>query len=325
MIIRPILPLPLLLAATLILVLIAALLVKHRNSLVALIRRLAMLVVILMILIRPMITGNTSIRQENSLNIYFGIDLTNSMAVEDSKLKHEDAARYKKMAEDIRSISANFLGAKHSIAALDTSVHTLLPLTNDTATVDNYLSAMKASSNEYGSTPSQAELVNYIYNHIEDNHERYPERKNIVFIMSDGEDANESAYARVSEKQKSLVSASYVIGYGSVEGALVPDLKYKNGYVLDNDYKPHVSKINESTLKNIASEIGAEYYNWNINSPDEDSFKKMNDSLLKDSDSSISSYQDIYWLLALILIALLLWDFSECINAVFDERKAVTK
>ena len=58
---------------------------------------------------------------------------------------------------------------------------------------------------------------------------------------------------------------------------------------------------------------------------DAQKMKAISSTLELSDSSTIESYRDTYWLLALIFAALLLWELSDCLNKVLDERKVVKK
>ena len=111
-------------------------------------------------------------------------------------------------------------------------------------------------------------------------------------------------------------------GYGTSEGGYVK--RVYNGEVSKNSLN-HISRIDEENLQDIASRLNGSYENWTDVDFDAQKMKAISSTLELSNSSTIESYRDTYWLLALILAALLLWELSDCLNKVLDERKVVKK
>lgn len=84
----------------------------------------------------------------------------------------------------------------------------------------------------------------------------------VLIIISDGEDHSDEA-ASVAEEANSEGIRIFTIGVGDVKGGPIP-IK-KNGIVLnykkDSDGETVITKLNEDTLKVIASEANGSYIN----------------------------------------------------------------
>ncbi len=329
MIFRPFLPWIVLVVIAILLIFCIVVVVRSRAAMPAIIRRVAMLVAIFAILLQPKVPGGTSIKQEKNLNIYFALDLTNSMVAKDAG-EDSETRRYEKMLSDVRMIAKHYNGSKISILAQDTTNYTAVPLINDADTLENYLGALSPVSNLHSEPTSLEQLVSYSYERIEANIERYPERKNILFVMSDGEKNDDKTKINLSSAQKALPNAAYVIGYGRNNNVMVEEIddytgEISSSYITDGGFTTHFSNIDESHLQSVANEIGAEYKNLTSAELSDEDFEVIADVINSDSEQSISTYTDIYWVIALIFLGLLLWEFSDDLNVVLDERKAVQK
>ena len=80
--------------------------------------------------------------------------------------------------------------------------------------------------------------------------------------------------------------------------------------------------INEDLLKKYAEALGISYRNRTNDEID----KTLGDEVMRNAKSesadAVESYTETYWIIALALIGLILWDFYVVFNKVLLERKA---
>ena len=289
---------------------------KHQRNLP--IRRILMIVIMFVIMLRPMVRGGTAVRQESSINVFFALDLTNSMTVADCK---NNQRRFEKMRDDVQEIAESFTGARFSIIAMDYDAYVAMPLTDDLDALLNYAPKLSVIDTTKSNGSDLSKLIVYTMEHIESYRELFPERKNVLFVMSDGE-RTENTKPIITGNQLNALSAARVYGYGTSEGGYVK--RVYNGEVSKNSLN-HISRIDEENLQDIASRLNGSYENWTDVDFDAQKMKVISSTLELSDSSTIESYRDTYWLLALILAALLLWELSDCLNKVLDERKVVKK
>lgn len=91
---------------------------------------------------------------------------------------------------------------------------------------------------------------------------------------------------------------------------------------MDENYRKHISRIDESALNNYAKALGVSYYNranGAINT-------SLGDEVMKNAKTenigAVETYTETYWIIALALNCLILWDFYSVFNKVLLERKA---
>lgn len=281
------------------------------------IRRILMLFLMFAILLRPMIRGGITVRQESSTNIFFALDLSNSMVVNDSK---DGQYRYEKARADIQEIAKSFPGARYSVIALDYATHIAVPLSDNIDAILSYASEIHPTDNELSKGSNLSELIVYTMKHIEKYREAYPERKNILFVMSDGEKTTNTDPV-ITANQKNALSAVRILGYGTKEGGFVKAIRSGEMYGATN----HISALNETSLQSFAEDLGGKYINMNTSSFDQSKVAELTTTLELSDSGTIESYRDIYWILALLLAGILLWEFSDVLNKILDERKVIKK
>ena len=81
--------------------------------------------------------------------------------------------------------------------------------------------------------------------------------------------------------------------------------------------------MNEGNIRAIAEALGVKYYlrsNGNLDG------SALSDVAVKATEfrtNDETAYEDVYWIFALILLGVMLWEFSYLLNKLLLERKAV--
>lgn len=303
---------------------------KYRN--IDNFRRIGILILIVMVMFRPVIRGGTSEAQLTNINVYFLIDSTNSMAVKDCD--NGELRRYEKMSNDIKEIAKQFPGAQYSIIAQDISTYIALPLSTSIDALYSYANAVIPKSEYYSSGSSISALFDLAADNISTYAKEHPDRVNVLFVMSDGEETKNSNDLVAAKSLQKLVATGAILGYGTKDGGQIPSVSYKSNYsddsdyfdenrpIMDENYRKHISRIDESALNNYAKALGVSYYNranGTINT-------SLGDEVMKNAKTenigAVETYTETYWIIALALNCLILWDFYSVFNKVLLERKA---
>ena len=275
-----------------------------RKNVKDVIRRSLIVVTVLVMGAGPSIPGE-AVEVTSTLEVYFVIDRTGSMAAEDW-----DGAkpRIDGVRNDVALLMGSLTGSRFSILSWDSKVHIDMPLTTDSSAVDAYMGSFdrELSSSSQGSSPNRpaAELAKL----LKKNKERHPQNIRAVFIFSDGETSNQDHWSTAPtgsesdwDEVKQYVDGGLVIGYGTEEGG---KMKVVRGEPIA------ISKIDEAALRSVASRIGVDY----VHSPDKSAIESHARSLLEnastisESRNMQSTYRYIIWPFALILGGLLAWE-----------------
>ena len=296
-----------------------------RKNMKDVIRRSLIVVTVLVMGAGPSIPGE-AVEVTSTLEVYFVIDRTGSMAAEDW-----DGAkpRIDGVRNDVALLMGSLTGSRFSILSWDSKVHIDMPLTTDSSAVDAYMGSFdrELSSSSQGSSPNRpaAELAKL----LKKNKERHPQNIRAVFIFSDGETSNQDHWSTAptgSESDwddvKQYVDGGLVIGYGTEEGGKMKVLRLGDSgaqsgggdeYIRDKSQPGEpiaISKIDEAALRSVASRIGVDY----VHSPDKSAIESHARSLLEnastisESRNMQSTYRYIIWPFALILGGLLAWE-----------------
>ena len=297
-------------------------------------RKIAMLGIIALILARPVFLGGTDESQTNNLTIFFVVDMTGSMAVKDQN--NGEKYRYDQVQEDIKYLIKSFPGSRYSMLVLDNGIYTAMPISTNTDSIYFAANSLKPKNSYYGIGTNLNNLLTYATTRVESFSKSHPELLNVFFFFSDGEDTSNEAVS-INGSFKNKISGGATFGYGSEDGGVVHQVTMQNSknasdtitedcvkyfgssFERDSNYCA-ISKMDQGNLKRISSQLGIEYYYRENNTiPDEviNSIKKQ----IQYSGSELTNgYIDTYWVLAIIVLGLLIWDFYDSFNRVLLER-----
>ena len=294
-------------------------------------RKIAMLGIITLIMARPVFLGGTDESQTNNLTIFFVVDMTGSMAVKDQNngVKY----RYEQVQEDAKYLISNFPGSRYTMLVLDNGIYTAMPISTNTDSIYSAANSLMPKSSYYGIGTNLDNLLSYATARVESFSKKNPELLNVFFFFSDGEDtSNETVSINGSFKNK--ISGGAVFGYGSEDGGIVELIEQKkNGvektgecvkyfgssFERDSNYCA-ISKIDQNNLKRISNQLGLEYYYRDDNKIPDDMINSIKKQIQYSENESTNGYIDTYWILAIVLLGLLIWDFYDSFNRVLLER-----
>ena len=321
MILNPILPIYIIaLLAIFIVALSVFCIIKKKYRSVATLRRILVLVFLLITLLRPSLADGTVQQVSMDVTLFLIIDNSNSMYVEDVN----GDTRMSALKKDALKIIKTFPGAHYSILALDKATYTLLPTTTDLNATIVGIDTLDATSSQDSSGSNLNDLIVFAQEGIKQYNKKHPESQNIVVLMSDGETTTDSVDA-ISFSSFKAVSAGLVLGYGSSEGGVAPYFaSYANrGVVKENQYcSSCISKINEDYLQKVASSYHFKYTHsyGDIDTALIDNLKDTAKSKIDtSSNKSAVSNTEFYWIFALIVLVLLLWEFASSFNVILSE------
>lgn len=247
--------------------------------------RMGIVAVLALALARPGIPIKSSTEEyEAAADVYFLVDTTTSMAAEDYD---GDKTRLEGVKEDMLELAEQFPGTRLSIITFASTAATVMPLTTDHAAfasaVDVLSPEMSLNSNGSSITEAGAELDK----RMTSNQEERPENKSLVFYFGDGEQTAQSPIDSWSSFA-SRIDSGAVFGYGTPEGGKMKEPRpFGNGsgqggepglgdpddpdgtggpggtneeYIRDGQGNPGISKIDETNLRQIATDLGVKYH-----------------------------------------------------------------
>ena len=155
-----------------------------------LVRRGAITCALLSILIGPSVPGEAQ-KVTTNVEVWLAIDRTGSMAAEDWE---GGKTRLQGVSHDVEQILQAAPGARYRIITWDSEADTELPLTSDLGAVRSFVSTLtqEVSSSSRGSSPDRP--AQYIAEEMQDAANKHPENTRVLFVFTDGETSNNSAW-----------------------------------------------------------------------------------------------------------------------------------
>ena len=203
-------------------------------------------------LVNPKIGTKLETVKREGVDIVFAVDVSKSMLAEDIAPN-----RLEKSKQLVTQIINNLASDRVGIIAYAAKAFPQLPITTDYASAKMFLQSMDTNMlSSQGTAIDEAIKLAKTYFDDEEQTNR------VLIIISDGEDHSEQA-AIVAQEASEEGIRIFTIGVGDVKGGPIPEKR--NGVVLnykkDNQGETVITKLNEETLKNIASEANGVYIN----------------------------------------------------------------
>lgn len=251
-------------------------------------------------LVNPKIGTKMETVTREGVDIVFAIDVSKSMEAEDVAPN-----RIEKSKQLVTQIINNLASDRIGIIAYAGSAFPQLPITTDYASAKMFLQAMNTDMvSSQGTAIKEAIELSTTYFNEED-----PTSK-VLFIISDGED-HEGDIGNVAAEAAEKGIQIFTIGVGSLKGGPIP-IK-RNGviqsYKKDQDGETVITKLNESTLKDIAADANGEYIQGNVT---ETVLEKVTESLQNMDKTEFEAKQfadyqsQFQWFLGLAILLILL-------------------
>jgi Ca-activated chloride channel family protein len=298
------------------------------------IRRLVIIALLFVVGLRPGIGSmeDTPI-YANQYNIYFVVDTSGSMNAEDWVSEEADNnseeidTRLNAVKVDIEKLITQYSGARYALIGFDSSGTVRVPLTTDSSTVMSGVKILQTEITKNSSGSSVSSGKSTLQELLEADMKQSPDKERIIFFFSDGEQT--VAVAPESfEDLKPYVSTGAVYGYGTTTGGrMKPNYGFvtttnQSEYIMDTTQNPPVeaiSIIDETNLRNIASELGIGYQH---RTPDVGlDIINLEESVYSESgEKKLKITADFSWILSIPLIIML---SIEGIFMFLTMRKAV--
>jgi Ca-activated chloride channel family protein len=315
----------------------------------ALIRGAAMVVLATVIAVDPALTGGSSEARRAAADVLFVVDTTSSMAALDYQI---DSPRLDGVRADIVELAAEFPGAHFSLIRFDSQARVELPWTTDFGALETAVSVLRQERALY-SRGSRLDLPLQVIDDqlprpsaASGDDGSY----SVVYYFSDGEvrpgaerespavdgqagvilpDDDESQQAISSFTELAAdVDGGAVFGYGTPEGA--PMLQFFGADALfvsadtEAPTSPYVqdfatgqtaiSRLDEANLVEIADDLGVPYVHRSAPGGLSGTAAALADAAPTVSDGSRETPRRLYWIPALALLAVLLWQAAVTVN-----------
>ena len=203
-------------------------------------------------LVNPKIGTKLETVKREGVDIVFAVDVSKSMLAEDIAPNRLDKAK-----QLVTQIINNLAGDRVGIIAYAGKAFPQLPITTDYASAKMFLQGMNTDM-----LSSQGTAINEAIELSKTYFDDDQQTNRVLILISDGEDHTEMAENVASEANEEGIRI-FTIGVGDVKGGPIP-IK-RNGVVLnykkDNTGETVITKLDESTLMEIADEANGTYIN----------------------------------------------------------------
>ncbi|HEX7351774.1 vWA domain-containing protein [Brachybacterium sp.] len=287
------------------------LLVRRPRQRVAWGRRLLMVLLLLVVALRPVTPLEGEQTERMNANVFFVVDRTGSMNAEDYA---GEQPRLDGVRADMDRIMGMTEGARYSIIAFDSTATQQLPLTTDAGAARAWIDTLVTEPTAYSTGSNVDRALTPLLVEISEAKRDDPDSSVLVYFLSDGENTDERDSESFSQAA-GFVDGGGVLGYGTAEGG---PMKAQGGpddgeYITGPDGGQGISSIDEEQLQTIAGELGVPYLHRE--DPEAAIEGTMEGITLRpiptESSRGVASFEDWYWVAAIPLAALLIWELGE--------------
>ncbi|MGB7842404.1 MAG: VWA domain-containing protein [Salinimicrobium sp.] len=251
-------------------------------------------------LVNPKFGTKMETVKREGVDVVFAVDVSKSMLAEDIAPN-----RLEKSKQLVTQIINNLAGDRVGIIAYAGSAFPQLPITTDYAAAKMFLQNMNTDmlSSQGTAIKEAIELATTYFNDKD-------QINRVLFLISDGED-HEGNIDNIAQQAAREGIKIVTIGVGTQKGTTIPNKK--NGivqsYKKDNQGQTVITRLNENTLKEIASAANGQYINGRVTGQVVDQVTEILQNMDKKEFESqqIAEYKSQYqWFVALGLLFLLL-------------------
>jgi Ca-activated chloride channel family protein len=244
--------------------------------------------------------------KQTGIDVFILLDVSRSMNAEDIKPNRLEKAKYQ-----ISNLIQKLAGDRIGLIIFAGKAYIQFPLTTDYSAASLFLSAVDVNS-----VPQQGTAIGSAINLAVESFDSSSTEK-VIIVITDGED-HEGDVMDAVDKAVSNGNKIYTIGLGSTGGVPIPVYNNRGdmiGFKKDNEGNSVLTKLDEESLKQIASAGNGEYFRGNNY---EDYLDKIYNNLseLKKSEfgvKKVTDYEDrfYYFLIPAILLLIIELFISE--------------
>ena len=251
---------------------------------------------------RIMIQSDAGDAEKPALDVLFVVDSTISMWADDYG---NNGYRIDGVRDTIDYIMEEMKGSSVALISFDTKSNIRLPLTQDAQSISDAMMSFYPQS-QYVARGSSMNIPHDDMKRMLEHMGTENGHKRIVFFFSDGEITNGEELISYRDLAGSTDGGA-VLGYGTSEGAEMKDLNGTAVYDYET-YKNAVSKIDEKTLQTIAGDLGVSYLHVKNTKDVEETVaaELLSARKITEKTEGLVNYEDTYFYLLPFLMALLI-------------------
>lgn len=285
-------------------------------------RRAGIVLAFVLVLLQPGFGERAAPTQLADLEVLVVVDRTRSMAA----LDHQGGPRIHGVQQDLVALADELPGARFSLLTFGKEVTLELPFTSDTTTFKTAVETMRLEGVFDGDGSLMDRPLEAMEEVLQRADDQHPDRRRMVVFVADGENTS-GGEQRSFEGLEDLVDGGAVLGYGSEEGARMPeadDLSEDEGYIYDFETSADaISRIDEDNLRRIADEMGIDY----VHRTEPGGMDRVADGFeatyALDDDEGRTSEHDLTWVFGLLLLGLVLLELRSQWRALWTSHTAL--
>lgn len=293
------------------LVLAIVMLVRRPRQRWAWLRRALMVALLAVVALRPATFTEAEQTQRMNANVFFVVDRTGSMNAEDYA---QGQPRLDGVKHDMEQIMSETEGSRYSIISFDSAAASQLPLTTDAGAAKAWINTLATESTAQSKGSNIDRPLATLTKALSDARTDDPGSHTLVYFLSDGENTDDRD-AESFDQLRPLIDGGAVLGYGTAKGgAMKASGAGTHGeYITDSSGAKGISHIDEDQLKTIAKQMGVPYlHRTDPDAPIEGTMKGVTLKPVPiETRRDVASFRDWYWVAAIPLAALFIWELGE--------------
>ena len=239
-----------------------------------------------------------------SKDIILAVDLSASMNAEDVA-----PTRLEKVKFELKNIVKAFSGNRVGLIIFSSEAFVQCPMTFDEGAISLFIETLNTGLVPSAGTDFSEPLSLGLKKITNDEDSRENAKSKVIILISDGEDFGSKTMS-VAENLKDEGIRVFTLGVGTSQGSKI---RTRGGYLLDQNRKPVITKLNSKELKRIANATDAKYYEINA---EQNEVKKMINNIKsikgkliekKKQDVKVNRYYYFLLLAMLLVIIDILW------------------
>jgi Ca-activated chloride channel family protein len=241
--------------------------------------------------------------KESGIDIYICLDVSLSMQAQDIKPSRLAKAKY-----EIQNLLSKLHGDRIGLVIFAGAAYIQFPLTSDYSAANLFLSAADVNS-----IPDQGTAIGSAIKLATNSFDYSSKTEKVIVLITDGENL-EGNLSDALDMAKSKGIKIYTIGLGSPDGVPIPIFDANGnqiGFKKDQNGNIVITKLDEATLKEIASSTGGRYYRASNYQDELDQIYKNLSSLKKTQfgEKRVTNFEDRFYYFLIPAIILLLVEF----------------
>jgi len=241
--------------------------------------------------------------KQTGIDVFILLDVSLSMQAEDIKPNRLEKAKFQ-----ITNLINKLRGDRIGLVIFSGEAYIQIPLTTDYSAANLFLSAV-----DFNSVPQPGTAIASAISLALKSFDKSAPTEKVIIIITDGEDHEGDINSVVTEANSAGVKI-FTIGLGSTGGSPIPIYNARGeqtGFKKDNEGNIVLTKLEEETLKQIASSANGQYYRG---SNYEDHLDKIYEELseLEKAEfgvKKVTDYEDRFYYFLAPAIILLLCEF----------------